>query len=258
MSGIAGWAFLNRTRERQEETFNASPRIASDTQYFREKIGKITSAEDLVKDRRLLRVALGAFGLQDEIDKRAFIRQIIEGGTEDDRSLANRLADKRFGAFAKAFGHLAKDAPTAIAPDLINTVVSQYRGIQFEVAVGEQDETMRLAMTLERELPKLQDDYSSERARWFAILGNPPLRKVFETALGLPKEFGGIDVNQQFTRLQDAVNRRFGTRDLAELSEPGKIEEITRRFLVMAQIRETQASISSGSIALTLLRGGIN
>ena len=40
------------------------------------------SAADLVADRRLLKVALGAFGLEGEIDKKAFIRKVLEEGTD--------------------------------------------------------------------------------------------------------------------------------------------------------------------------------
>ena len=68
LGGYAGWTFLQRTREAQQQAFETSPQLARDVTYFEEKIGGITSAGDLVDDRRLLRVALGAFGLDDEDD----------------------------------------------------------------------------------------------------------------------------------------------------------------------------------------------
>ena len=58
--GYAGWTFLNRTREVQQSAFEASPQISRDVAAFEERIGSITSAEELVGDRQLLRVALGA------------------------------------------------------------------------------------------------------------------------------------------------------------------------------------------------------
>ena len=48
------------------DTFTKSIELKRDTEYFQEKISSITSAEELVSDRRLLTVALGAFGLQDD------------------------------------------------------------------------------------------------------------------------------------------------------------------------------------------------
>ncbi len=46
--------------------------------YFEANIGKVETAADLVGDRRLLKVALGAFGMDGEIDKRAFLRKVLE------------------------------------------------------------------------------------------------------------------------------------------------------------------------------------
>lgn len=255
-SGLAGWAFLKRTQERQEASFNATPRLDLDTSYFKDKISQISTAEELVKDRRLLRVTLGAFGLQDDLDSRAFIRQIIEGGTEDRRALANRLADKRYFALASALSHLSLDADTQMAPDLADRIVTQYRSRSFEVAVGEQDQSMRLALALQRDLPALVDDFATEKAQWFGVLGNPPLRNVLETALGLPKEFGALDIEDQVTRLKAGVQRLFNVANLSDLSAPDMLEKLTQRFLVMSQIRETQASMTGASTALTILTAG--
>ena len=64
----------------------------------------IPSAADLVADRRLLKVALGAFGLEGEIDKRAFMRKVLDEGTIDPKAFANRLTDPAFRKLAEAFG----------------------------------------------------------------------------------------------------------------------------------------------------------
>jgi len=81
IGGLPGWTLLNRTIERQSTLFNTAPALQRDTDHFRQSIAGVQSAAELVSDRRLLRVALGAFGLQDDIDSRAFIRAIIEQGT---------------------------------------------------------------------------------------------------------------------------------------------------------------------------------
>jgi hypothetical protein len=58
-----------------------------------------------VGDRRLLEVALGAFGLDDDIRNRFFIRKVLEEGTTSpSRRFANRLSDKRYLALAETFG----------------------------------------------------------------------------------------------------------------------------------------------------------
>ncbi len=58
LPGLSGWRFLQRTMEAQSDVFDRRPDLSRDTAYFEANIGKINSAEDLVADRRLLRVAL--------------------------------------------------------------------------------------------------------------------------------------------------------------------------------------------------------
>jgi hypothetical protein len=86
LGGLVGFALLSRTLDRQTELFNAAPALRRDTDHFAQTIAGVQTAADLVADRRLLRVALGAFGLQDDIDSRAFVRAILEQGTEDDKA----------------------------------------------------------------------------------------------------------------------------------------------------------------------------
>ncbi|MBN7783382.1 DUF1217 domain-containing protein [Ponticoccus gilvus] len=102
-SGLVAWQFLKATQDTQRAVFDKSAILKRDAEYFREKIGSINSAEDLVNDRRLLGVALSAFGLEDKIDAKFLIRTVLEEGAEGDEALANRLGDGRYVALARAF-----------------------------------------------------------------------------------------------------------------------------------------------------------
>lgn len=254
LAGLGGWTFLSRTRARQEASFNATPQIQRDVAYFREKFSGVQTAEQLVSDRRLLRVTLGAFGLQDDLDNRAFIRKIIEGGTDDRSALANRISDKRYFALADSLAHLAKSDPAKPAPGLADRLSAAFQGRAFEISVGEQDQNLRLALSLQRELPELIESYSTEKSRWYATLGNPPLRRILETSLGLPKEFGLLDIDDQVTRMRTALQKRFGVSDLADMTPPDQLEKLTRRFLIMAQVQDVQAGITGNNAALILLQ----
>ena len=63
-SGLIGWQVFQKTIDNQRSAFNASADMARDTAYFREKIGSISSSDELIEDRTLLRVALSAFGFR--------------------------------------------------------------------------------------------------------------------------------------------------------------------------------------------------
>ncbi|MEM9127018.1 MAG: flagellar protein, partial [Pseudomonadota bacterium] len=79
--GVVGWRFLQRTYEAQIDSFSQSGVNQRETQYFLENISNVLTAEDLVSDRRLLQVALGAFGLEEDLDNRFFIQKILQDGT---------------------------------------------------------------------------------------------------------------------------------------------------------------------------------
>lgn len=252
--GIAGWSFLNRTRESQQKALDASPALVRDTDHFAERIGQIDSAEALVADRQLLGVALGAFGLESDIDNKFFIRKILEDGTLDSKALANRLSDKRYLAFSKAFGFGDFDTPNTKLSDFAEKIITAYRTQQFEVGVGNQDENMRLAISLGRELGTVLGRNTSENGKWFTIMGTPPLRKVFEAALGLPSSTASLDLDVQLRTFKDKATRVFGSDTVSQFSDSAMQEKLTRLFLVRTEISNASFGGSAAANALSLLQ----
>ncbi|MFY0682076.1 MAG: DUF1217 domain-containing protein [Thalassovita sp.] len=253
--GLVGWNFLNRTLETQNETFGKAPEILRDTEYFEKTIGSIETPQDLVNDRRLFRVALGAFGLQDDINSKALILKVLEEGSLDPGSLANRMADSRYLDMATAFG-FDLGVPNTALPDFAADIVDSFRAQQFEIAVGDQNENFRLALFAQREIGDIVSGESSSETKWLKILGNAPMREVVQTALGLPSSFTQIDLERQVEELQDRAQRQLNIEDISELADPDVQDKIVERFLLRSQVQNLQ-STSSTSIALMLLQGGV-
>ncbi|WP_436425154.1 DUF1217 domain-containing protein, partial [Enterococcus faecium] len=78
--------------------------VSRDTAYYNANIGKVKSIDDLLNDQRLYSYAMKAHGLEDMTYAKAFIRKVLEGGADDPKSLANRLADQRYVDLAQSFG----------------------------------------------------------------------------------------------------------------------------------------------------------
>ncbi|WP_209427286.1 DUF1217 domain-containing protein [Pararhodobacter sp. SW119] len=255
MTGYTGWRFLQRTIDNQAAQHASTPVAQRDEAYFRDNIGKIDSAADLVADRRLLQVALTAFGLADDLPNHAYIQRVLESSLDEPRSFANRLSDKRYAELAKAFGFAAADGPKTAKPGFADKIIADFHDRRFELAVGEQDQTMRLALALQRELAELATSDRSDEAKWLRVLGTPNLRMVFESAFQLPKEFGKIDLDRQVSILSDRTQRLFGEGGLAQFADPDKMAALTRRYFVGEQLREIQSQ-TGPSAALTLLMDG--
>lgn len=253
LTGYVGWRFLERTLENQQSTFAESQPITRATDYFRENIPNVRTAEDLVNDRRLLSVALGAFGLDEDIDNKFFIRQILEDGTVDDAALANRLADNRYADFSQAFGFGDRALPRTTLLRFPDEIIDRFEARQFERAVGEQNNDLRLAMNVSTGIADIIDRTSSSSAQWFSIMGNAPLRNVFQTALGLPASIASIDLDKQLELFQSRSKAVFGSDNVADFVDPDQQEKLIRLFLVRSEAANISAA-SGGSTALTLLQ----
>ena len=253
-TGYVGWRFLERTAETQRVAFEKSPELLRDLEYFKENISKATTAEDLVNDRRLLKVALGAFGLEDDLDKRAYVLKALLEGTDVDDSFANRMVDKRYQAFSKAFGYGDQIGARVARSDFAEGIIAPYKVQKFEVAVGESDASMRLAMVFVREIGEFASSDGADDSAWFKIMGNPPLRQIFETAFGLPTSFGLLDVDRQRDIFRDKSRKLFGDSSLAVFKEGENVDKMLRTFFVRKQISESSGAGIPGTTALTLLR----
>ncbi|WP_151718865.1 DUF1217 domain-containing protein [Gemmobacter serpentinus] len=257
LSGYAGWAFLKRTQERQMALVDANPVSQRDEAYFRAKIGSINSAEELVADRRLLTVALGAVGLSDDINNRFFIRKVLESDTLDSKSLANKLSDKRYAELAEAFSFGTFDIPRNKLSDFPDEMLSKYRARRFETVVGEANGTFRIALFAERELPDLAGSRSSDATKWFKIIGSEPLRTMFQTAFGLPSSFGSLNVDQQASALRSKAKAMFGSSEAAQFTDSAKLDKLMKQYLIRAEMAEGLSALSSrGSAALQILQAG--
>lgn len=252
-SGPLGLRFLDRTMERQKLAHDSQAVVRREEAYFRDRIGRIRTVEALVSDRRLLSIALTAFGLEDDLDNRFFVRRILEDGTRDPRALANRLVDKRYLQFSTTFG-FGDGLPQTERPGFADRIIEAWKTRSFEAAVGRQDETMRLALFARRELPDLASRPMSEDARWFSIMGNLPLRKVVETAFRLPAGFGAVDIDRQLSEFKARSRSVLGSENVSALADRSKVELLLRRYLVAAGPTALPAQSGPNAAVLALLQ----
>lgn len=254
LSGVGGWKLLQRTEARQREVFATSPQLARELEYFRANIAEADTAEKLVSDRRLLKVALGAFGLEDGINKGALIRKALEGGSESD-SFAARLVDPKWKRFAKAFGY-GDIFGTRVKREVFpNEITSAYKDRSFELAVGESDENLRLALNFRREIARHANGAAPDGFTWFEALGDRPVRAVLEKALGFPSSFGQLDIDRQRDDMRAKLDALVGDTSLAAFNDPEVVERVLTRFLARAEAENGPSATTRGAAALTLLNG---
>lgn len=103
MTTLTSYMLLSRNLATSLQRKGAEPIVARDTAYYQANIGKVKSIDDFMADTRLYNYAVKAFGLEDMGYAKAFMRKVLTEGTDSSAAFANRLADDRYVAFAKAF-----------------------------------------------------------------------------------------------------------------------------------------------------------
>ncbi len=257
VGGIAGLRFLDRTFERQFAVFTQSPEIQRTVAAFEERASTITTLDGLMADREVLQVVLGAFGLEEDLDKRAFVRKVLEEGSLEPRAFANRLADPAYRDMAAelGFGDLGG---RLVLTDVRERLVRRYETRAFERAVGEGDVDLRLALTFRREIARISASETAETTGWLRVVGSQPLRRVVELAYGLPQQFGLLDIDRQVADLEAETRRRFGVESPAAFLDGAAVEEVLSRFLLRAQIERGIATTAAaaGPTAVQILQAG--
>lgn len=256
VGGVAGWNYLSRTIDTQKQVVAASAANQRESTYFRERIGAVRDASGVVNDFTLLKVALGAFGLQDDQPNRYFIQRVLEEGTADPASLANRLSDPRYRQLADAFGFGNPAGSRTASTGFADEILSAYGDQSFEVAVGSVDPDMRLALGFSRELDRITRSFSSADAQWFGVMGAPPVRAVFEKAFGFPDSFAALDIDQQVTMFRARSEALFGVSEVADFTKPEVGDALRTRFLLMSEIQGGGPRVGSAPV-LSLFSGAV-
>lgn len=231
------------TRAREAQEIGREAPIQSfdqrEIEYFRENIGDISSAEELLANDRLFRFAVTAYDLESQISSRALIGRALEEGIEDEDALANQLVDRRFREFAAAFGFAEVGDRNVRNPNFVEEVIENFTRVRVETDAGEDNVGVRLAAYFDRQ--------AGNFTSFFDILGDRALREVVFTALDLPNELQGTDPD----RLAEIFEQRL---DLDELNDPAGRAEFIERFTVLYDIRN--GAPSAGANILSLFPGG--
>ncbi|MGH1576805.1 DUF1217 domain-containing protein [Planktotalea sp.] len=251
-TGLVAWRNLQRTLPTQLDAFAESSEQKRLVDHFEQSAPSLKSAESVVADRQVLTVALGAYGLQDDLENRYFIKRVLSEGTSDSDALANRMTDSRYKRLASDFAMDGLSSLVGVLPSTAENITNQFTEQAFAVAVGNVDENLRLALNAQTEFERLGALDVSNDAKWYLIMSSAPLRSVVESALGLPSSFGQLDIEKQLEVFQEKSLSNFGTDQVDDLAQTDTRSDLIDRFLLMEQISQGQ-TFSPQNIALQLL-----
>lgn len=236
MTTISSYQQVANNLPRSLSQIAQRPDVARESAYYLQHIGQIKSIDDFLKDDRVYRYAMTAYGLQDMIFGKAFMRKILTEGVDGSKSFALQLTDPRFRAFAAAFNFKANGADTTTQSAVQQPVVDKYVRVQLEADAGDSDEGLRLALYFQRMAPQASSAYG--------LMGDSALYKVVQTALGLPASYSNVDVAKQAAYIESKIN-------IADLQDPAKLNKFIARFAANWQAANSDASQTVPQIGLS-------
>lgn len=252
-TGLVAWRNLQRSMPVQQGLFANDAQQKRLTDHFSQNAKGVRAASEIVDDRRMREVALTAFGLGDDLNNRFLVQRILEGGTADPSALANRLSDSRYRVMAEEFGFDGLTPIVGLTQTKVDGIVDAFQNQAFEEAVGEVAPSLRLALNTDRELARIGALDISDNAKWFLVMGNPPLRQVMETALGLPSSFGRLPLDQQLSVFREKSGDQLNAPEVSDLTDQETRDKLIDRFLLREQV-QLGASLSPMNVALQLLQ----
>ncbi|WP_267426840.1 DUF1217 domain-containing protein [Methylobacterium sp. GC_Met_2] len=199
----------------------SEPTTKKDIQYFQDNIGKVRTIDDFLGNQRLYTFAMKAYGLEDAIPNKGFMRKVLLGEADaNGRVLVNQLQDARYQDFAAAFNFRAygdDPAQPMKLDDETRALLDQFGGIktvrqkrnEYDV---ETENTVEYAYKMAQYIETPED-----------IAADSKLSAFVRTAVGLPPASDDDDAYTQARQIE-------GKFDAMKFQDPGAMVDVIDHY----------------------------
>jgi hypothetical protein len=230
-----------QNRERDIGLTAAQPEIKRAIAGFRAGVAKATSVDALLRDPRVLEVLLTANGLGDQTSRPALARKALTADLADPASLINRLTDSRWKPAAETYDFANRGLAVIQDQRVIDKLADAYAEVKWRKSLDEATPGLSKALTFRAQAASVTSALQ--------ILGDPVLRDVVTTALGIPKQIAF----QPLTAQENAITTRL---DIAKLADPKFVEAFAQRYL-LAAAQNAQTNPATDLTALAVRSAGL-
>lgn len=240
IGSLAAYNVIQRQSKQLTEKFTSSKLVQKDLADFQQRMSKITTPEQLIKDRKALEFVLSSYQLDSEIWKTGLLKKLMTEDPKDSSSMAARLADPRFAQFAQDFSNWTTQ-PSKNS-DLMTKVMNNAMTVRFEREQGQGNPGLQEALYFLRNIGTVQTVPQ--------LMADRALLYVTRIGLGLPDSYTKLPFESQLKLMKDRV-------DLDKLKDPQEQQKFVKRFLIAVGGNGSSGSTTgTASAALTILGGG--
>ena len=221
------YQLISKDMQKSLDRKAAEPVVAREVEYYLANIENVKSVDEFLGNHRLYAFAMKAFGLEDMIYAKAFMRKALTEGVEDGSSFANRLQDERYKEFVSTFNFARDGEATTTFERARQGTADKYIRQVLESDVGAEDQGVRLALYFERKAANIGNPYD--------ILADTALLQVVRTALSIPEAASGGDIDAQAAMIESRL-------DISSLKDPEALGRFLKRFASLWDAENNAAS----------------
>ncbi len=210
----------------------ADPQVARDLATFTKAVTSAKSVTQLLANPTVMKVLLTANGLGDQVSYTALAQKALTSDLTNTNSVANQLktTNSAWLSAAQTYQFAAKGLSVIQTPSVLSTITNAYAEVTWRTSLDASTPGLSNALTFRTN--------ASTVTSVDQILGDPVLRDVVTTALGLPLQIAEQPLSTQEKLISNGL-------DITKLKDPKFVETFVQRYLL--------AKGSSGSSGSSLV-----
>lgn len=219
MSTTVALNLIERTKQTQLDLVAAEPVNSRAIEAFKERIGSITTVDELVDDYEVYSFVMKAFDLEDQIFGKALTKQLLSEDSEDSSALVNKLTDSRFTELYESLGFVDGVTENTLDSDWQQEMIDRYIEQQFINETAEDNEDLGAVLEFQQKV--------GDVSNWYDILKDEDLANFIRTALGLSDAIASADIDRQAALFEERIG-------LENLQDPDYQERLIRQFVAFS------------------------
>jgi hypothetical protein len=231
-------AELNQTQD--VKITAAQPMVQSAITAFTQAVNSAKSMTQLLDNPAFMNVLLTANGMSDQIGYTALATQALTSNQSDPNSLVNQLTDTRWLTLAKAYDFSSTGLASFQNPATIASIASLYTTDTWETNQDSVTPGLSNALAFKAQ--------ASTITSVDQILGNPMMRTVVTTALGVPEQIAFQDINAQEQAISTRVN-------IAQFKDPAFVTTFIQQYLIANAASSSSSSSSAPDLTALSVEG---
>jgi hypothetical protein len=218
----------------------AQPMVKTAIAAFTQAVNGAKSMTQLIANPAFMNVLLTANNMSDQIGYTALATKALTSNLSDTNSLANVLTDTRWKTLAQTYNFSSSGLQSFQYPATIASIANAYATATWQTNQDSVTPGLSNALAFKAQ--------ASTITSVDQILGNPTMRTVVTTALGIPEQIAFQSINAQ----EQAISTRI---DITQFKDPKFVETFIQRYLIANAANASSSSSTTPDLTTLAVQG---